>query len=136
MVRAPIWTAKEAYEACDPPYSWDTMLEAHLSQGYCCSTPSYFICARPVDKDALPELQLNPTYRFPLQHCNAWFVYMVAGDAIPSLWTVYPHDLPWVMFYRLNSNQLRIYPTERIRRLSHGKRSKSTTKTKSGRSAN
>lgn len=128
MSKAPIWTAKAAYENCDPPYSWGEMLNAHLAQGYCVSSPDYFICARPVNKDA-PECELiDPNFEFSLQQCNAWFVYMAAGDAIASLWTVLPHDLPFVMFYRLDSDDLRVYSNDRIRRLSHGKRRKTTTK--------
>ncbi len=117
---APIWRAKAAYEALECPYSWDEVLNAHLAQGYCVSAPDYFICARPVDKDAhLCEIE-DPSFEFPLQCCNAWFVYIAAGDALPSLWTVLPHNLRWVMFYRCDDKR-RIYSNDRIRRLSHGR---------------
>jgi len=126
---APIWKAKAAYEACEPPYPWDEMINAHLGQGYCVSTTEYFICARPVVKDA-PECELiDPNFEFPLQHCNAWFVYMAAGNALASLWTVQPLDLPWVIYYRLDSYCLRVFSNERIRRLSHGQRIKTKTTT-------
>lgn len=115
---APIWTAKAAYEACDPPYSWGEVLNAHLGQGYCVSTTEYFICARPVCVGA-PECELlDPNFEFPVQQCDAWMVYIAAGAALPSLWTVQPLDLPWVMFYRLQSNRLRVYSNQRLQEIS------------------
>lgn len=127
---APIWKAKEAYEKLDCGWSWSEMLNAHLAQGYCVSTPDYFICARPVDKDAHKCEIEDPNFEFHLQHCNAWFIYMVAGDALPSLWTVCPHNLPWVMFYRCD-DRCRTYSNDRIRRLSNGRLKTKTTTTTS-----
>lgn len=125
---APIWTARELYKGSDQTYSWAVMLHAHMAQGYCISAPTYFICARPVDTGAPREQIIDPNYEFPLQHCNAWFVYAAAGDALHSLWTVMPHDLPFVAFYRLHTEGMRVYDTKRIRRLSnHGRRSTKTT---------
>lgn len=113
---APIWTAKATYEALDCPYSWGEVLNAHLAQGYCVSASHYFICARPVDKDAhICEIE-DPNFEFPLQQCNCWFVYIAAGASLPSLWTVQPLDLPWVMFYRCDHKR-RVYSNSRIRRL-------------------
>lgn len=123
---APIWTAKAAYEALNCPYSWGEVLNAHLGQGYCVSSPEYFICARPVNKDAhICEIE-DPNFDFPLQECNAWFVYIAAGDALTSLWTVLPHDLPFVMFYRCDE-RCRIYSNDRLRKLSHGRLKTQTT---------
>lgn len=126
-MKTPIWIAKEAYESCDPPYAWTDMLNAHMSQGYCVSSTEYFICARPVIKGAPVCELLDPNFEFPLQQCNAWFVYLAAGNALPSLWTVQPLQLPWVIYYRLKGDKLRVFNHERLRRISHGQRQTKTT---------
>lgn len=132
-MKAPIWEAKEAYEKLQCGWTWSEMLNAHLAQGYCVSSPTYFICARPVDKDAHPAEIEDPTFEFPLQQCNTWFIYIASGDALPSLWTVLPHDLPWVMFYRCD-DRCRTYSNHRIRRLTHGRfKTKTTTKASANR---
>lgn len=116
-MRAPIWTAKEAYEAEEHHHSWRESLEAHMSQGYCISRPDYFIMARPVIKGADEALILDPHYVFRLQGCNCWHVWMAAGHALPSLWTQTPHEFEWASFQSLKAKNFTIrYRTlERLR---------------------
>ena len=115
--RAPIWIAKEAYEADEHCFSWRESLHAHLAQGYCISRPDYFIMARPVIKDAPESLILDCNYEFDLQHCNCWHVWMAAGDALHSLWTLTPHEFEWASFQSLKAKgfDIRYHSLERLK---------------------
>ncbi len=94
-------------------YTFDDVEMQHLAQGYCVSTPEYYICARPVTKGH-PEMA-NPFAEFALEDCDCWFVWMAGGD-LRLLWTILPHDLPWTAFYRHNTQRIRYYETEELHR--------------------
>jgi hypothetical protein len=122
-MRAPIWIAKEAYEAGECEFSWRESLNAHMAQGYCISRPDYFIMARPVVKDAPEQLILDCNHVFDVQRCNCWHVWMAAGDALPSLWTQTPHEFEWTSYQSLKSKgyAIKYRSLERLRSWEKGK---------------
>lgn len=136
MNEAPIWRAKEKFEQLDPPYTWEDVLKAHLAQGYCVSSPDYFICARPVCSTAHYRAIIDPFHEFEPERWDAWFVWIAAGSALPSLWTVLPHDLPWVMFYRRGRSSLRKYDNRKLRNKSHGRITENVKTTEAGTTGN
>lgn len=79
-------------------------LEAHLLHGHVFSTPEYFCMGRAVRRDADAADIVNPWVSFPMAECDAWMVYLVAGD-MRAAWSCFPKLLPWVGFER--SNRLR-----------------------------
>jgi len=100
-------------------YSFEGVERAHLAQGYCISTPDYYICARPVISGH--SKMDNPQHGFKLADCDCWFVWMAGGD-LRLLWTILPHDLPLTAFYRHNTGRIRYYNTNQLRRRSHGRK--------------
>lgn len=60
-------------------------LAAHLQAGgLVLSTPEVFIMLRPVRSDALVDHLCNPWFRWP-EPCDAWFVWVLAGDGTAAL---------------------------------------------------
>lgn len=99
------------------PHEWsfECVEQSHLLAGYCVSTPEYYVCARPVIKG---DVRMdNPMRQFNLEQCDCWFVWMAGGD-LRLLWTILPHDLQWVAFYRHGTGRVRYYDTDKLRRRS------------------
>ena len=87
----PIRQAMEVYEreSCARPFTED--LEAHLLGGYVIATPSVFLMARPVPVSADPADILNPYMTWPRTQCDAWHIWLAAGDM-----REFPKHLPWM----------------------------------------
>jgi hypothetical protein len=91
-------------EPCARPFVED--LEAHLYNGYVFNTPALFVMGRAVISSAEPSLIVDPWHRFPQEKCDAWLVYLAAGD-LRSLLAMFPYPLPQIGFER--TNKLRFY---------------------------
>ena len=88
-----------AHEPCARTFRED--LEAHLLNGWVFSTPEFFVMGRLVHKDAHPLEIVNPWHMFPADQCNAWLVYLAAGD-LSKMWPVMPAVKKWVGWERGN----------------------------------
>ncbi len=103
------------------------MMDAYLVNGYVVSTPEYFICARPVRRDADVQSIINPVYPFDPSECDAWFVGLMAGD--PRLiWTYVPRTFEYCGYQREGS-PIRWFNTQKYRRFTHGLRTKTKRST-------
>jgi hypothetical protein len=91
-------------EPCARSFSED--LFAHLQNGYVISGPSFFVMARPVDSTAPGSEVVNPWQVFPVKSCDAWLIYLMAGD-MAEAWGHFPFPLPKIGFER--KNRLRYY---------------------------
>ena len=76
-------------------------LEAHLLNGYVHSTPEAFVMARPVNSKADEGLILNPWHRFERGECDAWLIWLAAGD-LASLLGLFPFPLPLIGWQKRN----------------------------------
>lgn len=108
---SPAQLAAEVYrrEPCARTFGED--VEAHLINGYVFSTPTYFAMGRAVDSSASNQLVVNPWHVFPVEQCDAWLVYLVAGD-MREAWGRFPYFLPKIGFER--KNVLRYYCAESL----------------------
>ena len=97
----PIEQAAAVYsrEWCARPFAED--LAAHLAGGYVYATPDFFAMGRPVPRGAPAEFIVNPWHTWEREQCDAWLVYLVAGD-MSKAWLTFPFSLPWVIFERDN----------------------------------
>lgn len=113
----PFEQAKAVYdkEPCARSFAQDLML--HYLRGFVFSTPTFFIMGRPVPRSEDPALIVNPAHSFDRAECDAWMIYLMAGDPTEA-WSIMPWRLPWFGFER--RNELRWYAVDRIRRLSLG----------------
>lgn len=100
-------------ESCVRSFTED--VELHFLHGFVHSTPDFFIMGRPVVRAAAPALILNPSHPFARAECDAWMVYLAAGD-LGKAWQVLPWPLPWLVFER--NNELRFVSADAIKRLS------------------
>jgi hypothetical protein len=91
-------------EPCARPFVED--LEAHLFNGYVFNTPDLFVMGRAVDSSAEQSAIVNPWHTFAREQCDAWLVYLAAGD-LRQLITLFPYPLPKIGFERIN--KLRFY---------------------------
>lgn len=107
----PVEQAAKVYETEDCPRTFGEDVEAHLLCGYVFSTPTVFAMGRPVRRDVLASTIVNPYVMFPKDDCDAWLVYLVAGDLREALGYL-PYPLPWIGWER--GNVLRWYRTERL----------------------
>ena len=109
MQLSPVEKAAGVYksEPCARTFRED--LEAHLLCGYVYSSPGVFMMARPVVKEASEDLIVNPWHQFDKQQCNAWLVYLLAGD-MKEAWDKRPFDLEFIGFER--RNVLTFHPCE------------------------
>ena len=98
--------------------SFGQMLDGYLVNGYVISTPEYFICARPVPREAPAEQIINPVYPFDHKDCDAWFVGLLAGN-LRLVWTYYPHSLEYCGYQRKGS-PIRWVKTSKLRRYNDG----------------
>jgi len=97
----PVEGAARVYEKENSARSFREDLEAHLINGYVFSTPEYFCMGRPVSKTAAHEDIVNPWVDFPRERCDAWMVYLVAGD-MKAAWKCFPFPLKWIGFEKNN----------------------------------
>lgn len=97
----PVEQAAAVYqrEAC--ARSFDDDLAAHLKGGYVFSTPDAFVMIRPVRSFADERLIVDPWVKFEREDCNAWLVYLAAGD-LASLLPLLPYPLPLIGWERKN----------------------------------
>lgn len=86
-------------------------LKAHLLHGYVYSTPEFFVMGRPVMSTAPGHDVVNPWVNWHESDCDAWLVYLMAGDIRKAL-TMLPYPLPLIGFER--KNILRFYPLRRF----------------------
>jgi hypothetical protein len=92
-----MFPVEEAAQVCrGAGYEFREVLEAHLLNGFVFSTPDAFLAGRPVPKGAdMSDLWCS----WPDEVCNAWFVWLAAGDAW-RLIDLTPYPLPWVGWHR------------------------------------
>ena len=91
-------------EPCARTFAADLFL--HLRNGYVISSPSFFVMLRPVDSTAADSLIVDPANVFPVERCDAWLIYLMAGD-MAEAWRHFPFRLPKIGFER--KNRLRYY---------------------------
>jgi hypothetical protein len=89
-------------------------LEAHLLNGYVFSTPSAFAMGRPVRSSADPAQIVNPWHSFNREECDAWQVYLAAGD-ISSV--IHLEPFPLTFYFWERNNVLRIFLSKTVKRL-------------------
>jgi len=94
-------------------YTFRECVEAHLLHGWLVSTPSFFVAARPVHSLGAVSEIVNPWVAFPESECDAWHVWLCAGDLKAAL-ACLPYDLPRMSFER--ANVLKFYPLDRLRK--------------------
>ncbi len=68
----------------------------YQEDGFVYSTPDFFVMGRPING-------------------NAWFIEAFSGD-MEKVWSILPWPLPFVAFERFDNN-IRLYPMDRVRRL-------------------
>lgn len=95
----PVERAAAVYqrEFCPRPFRED--LEAHLLGGWVASTPDAFAMARPVPTTADFADLMNPWVIWPLVECDAWLIYLAAGD-LGKLGQWLPAPLPFIGWER------------------------------------
>lgn len=98
-------------EACARTFEQD--LHWHFENGFVFSRPDFFIMGRAVVSTASYELIVGQ-YRFPSVVCDAWHVYLAAGNLMKA-WEILPWELPLLTFER--NNELRKVPVAAMRRL-------------------
>jgi hypothetical protein len=89
-------------------------IRAHQFTGYVIDEPDFFAMGRPVPRCADESLILDPWHAFELAECDAWLVWLVAGDAAKA-WQAFPYPLPWVGYER--ENKLRWKEWARLARI-------------------
>lgn len=70
--------------------------------GYCLATPEYFVMGKGVRKGAKLEHIIEPTYVFPKDEQDCWFVYAFTGAAKDFL-AFLPYELTWLAWQRRDS---------------------------------
>jgi hypothetical protein len=110
----PIDQARRVYRLEPCARTFDQDLSWHLDHGFVFSTPEFFVMGRPVNSGAKPEIIVGLN-RFPATVCDAWHVYLMAGD-MSKAWGILPWELPLVTIER--RNVLKVYRLDSIRRLS------------------
>ena len=110
----PVWMAAAVYEAEPCARSFREDLEAHLQNGYVFSTPTAFVMGRPVDSGADPAQIVDPWHGFNPAECDAWLVYLAAGN-IADVLRQEPFQLTFFMWER--KNVLRRFHAKTVKRL-------------------
>ena len=110
----PVWMAAAVYEAEPCARSFREDLEAHLQNGYVISTPTAFVMGRPVDSGADPAQIVDPWHEFDPEECDAWLVYLAAGN-IADVLRQEPFPLTFFMWER--KNVLRRFHAKTVKRL-------------------
>ena len=110
----PVWMAAAVYEVEPCARSFKEDLEAHLQNGYVYSTPTAFVMGRPVDSAADPAQIVDPWHGFDPAVCDAWLVYLAAGN-IADVLRQEPFPLTFFMWER--KNVLRRFHAKTVKRL-------------------
>jgi len=110
----PVEQAKAVYDREECARSFREDFEAHLLGGYVTSTPEYFAMARPVIRAADAADIVNPWVTFDREDCDAWLIYLAAGD-LAQLIAAPPFHLPWIGWER--DNVLRWRDLTRLQRM-------------------
>lgn len=105
----PVEQAAAVYEREWCAASFREDLEAHLLGGYVHSTPAAFVMARPVCSTAAEGLILDPWHAFEPAACDAWLIWLAAGD-VAGLLALFPRRLPLLGWQK--RNRLRFYGFE------------------------
>lgn len=74
-------------------------LNAHFLHGFVHSDSSNFLMARPVSATASKGQITDPHCKFPESDCNAWFVYLAAGN-MAGLIELAPYPLDFICYER------------------------------------
>lgn len=74
-------------------------LNAHFLHGFVHSDSSAFLMIRPVCTGSTREMIVDPLCQFREESCNAWFVYLAAGD-IAALFALAPYPLEFICYER------------------------------------
>lgn len=109
---SPVEIAARVYETEPCKRTFREDLEAHLLHGYVFSTPEYFVMGRAAVSSANPADIVNPWHLFHVEHCDAWLVYLCAGDWLKAMERL-PYPLPLIGWERRNI--LRFWPFDRFK---------------------
>ena len=74
-------------------------LNAHFLHGFVHSDSSAFLMIRPVGTGSTREMIVDPLCQFREESCNAWFVYLAAGN-LPDLFSLAPYPLEFICYER------------------------------------
>lgn len=110
----PYEQARDVYTKEPCARTFDQDLQLHLAHGFVFSTPEFFIMGRAVFSKGTREMLVDPRVRFTPDICDAWMIYLMAGDCTKA-WSIMPWRLPRFVFER--KNELRVYDSSRIERL-------------------
>ncbi len=97
----PIQHAIELYRREPSARPFQDDLEAHLLHGYVINTPTVFLMFRGVPADAPPKLICNPYVTWPQLQCDAWHIWLAAGD-VREFSKYAPWPTKWLCFERKN----------------------------------
>lgn len=97
----PVEQAAAVYEREWCAASFREDVEAHLLGGYVHSTPAAFVMARPVCSTAAEGLILDPWHAFEPAACDAWLIWLAAGD-VAGLLALFPRRLPLLGWQKRN----------------------------------
>ena len=97
----PVERAAQVYQREECASTFQRDLEAHLLNGYVISTPQAFAMGRAVNSKADEALILDPWHSFKSEDCDAWLIWLAAGD-LPSLLHCFPHPLPLIGYQMRN----------------------------------
>lgn len=111
-------------EHCVRTLEEDFRLHTANPTGCVIKLPDLIALARPVDKDADPELIVDPKYWFSPSIRNCWHIYLLVGNILHAR-QLLPFELEWMSFER--KNRLKIVPFQRFFSLCHDIRPLSIT---------
>lgn len=109
--RSPFLRARALHGAEGGPRTFEEDILAHFSNGYVVAAPDAFVLFRPVVATASPEWIVDPSYRFPVAHCDCWHCYLAAG-CLRAIVSYVPYLLPFLSFER--RGKLKIYDLQRF----------------------
>lgn len=99
-------------EPCARTFEQD--LRLHFQFGFVFSTPDFFVMGRPVMKDWIESVIVDPMKLLQPMQCDCWHVHTFAGN-LSKAWGILPYPLPFISFER--KNELRFYRLDALRRL-------------------
>jgi hypothetical protein len=123
MPIAPYEPIRDAYVLhCGPDeMTWEELVGWHLANplAYVIKQPDFFVMGRAVIKAASPEDIRDLRISFPVESCDAWFLYAFAGNmekAVAAL-SDKTHEMRWFAWERFGSTEkeLRWHESKRIR---------------------
>ncbi len=102
--------------------SWEELVGWHLANplAYVIKEPDFFVMCRGVVHAAPIETIRNLTSLFPVEQCDAWYIYAFAGDLgkVASVLSDKFHAYPWIGWERFEheGNTLNWHQCNRIRK--------------------